>query len=196
MTNVFIIIVGQILQIDPLQEEESAILSSVHRRPGVIILGQNTYCKAKITNELFGRTIFPDFDSSDEFKKYRTVKFKFGENLKISLELPDDYSLAEDLEAYNGPWNTIPRKDLGIADHEGSDSANGNAVLGVSFNHQVLRSGSVVVVGSSNMPFEESVKRCIEDISPIIVYAFYREDLSTRVGTSIVHIFISLILIQ
>lgn len=185
--HVYSFSIGQILQIDSLHDEEAAILSSAYKCPGIIILGQNQYCKAKVANEIFGRTIFPDFDSSDENKKYRTVRFMYGENLKINLEL-NDFSLAEDLEAYNGPWNTIPRRDLGIAEDEASDSACGSAVLSVSLNHQILRYGSVVVVASSNMPFEESLKRSIKDISPIIVYAFQKEELSTKVSVVLPHL--------
>lgn len=154
-------------------------MSSAHKTPGIVIFGQNQYCKAKVVNELFGRTIFPDFNATDENKRYRTVKFKYGENLKINLELPNDYALAEDLEAYNGPWNTIPRKDLGISDNE--DSAMGAALLWVSFNHQILRSGALIVVSASNTAFEEEVRRCVEGISPILIYAFQREEFSTKV---------------
>lgn len=156
-------------------------MTSAHRQPGIVILGQNHYCKAKVVNEIFGRTIVPDFDTSDDSKKYRTVRFKYGENLKINLELPNDYSLVEHLEADQGPWNTIPRKDLSVSGTDSSDIAMGLAVLGVSFNHQILRSGCVVVMSASNAPFEEEIRRCIEDISPILVYAFQREELSTRV---------------
>ena len=111
------------------------------------------------------------------------VRFRYGENLCINLEVPGDYSLAENLEAYNGPWNTIPHKDLHIKD-DVVDSAAGAASLEVTFNHQLLRNGCTLVVAASNTGFEEELKRCIEGISPIIIYGFHAELLETKVCSS------------
>lgn len=162
-----------------LHEEEEEILSTADKLPGIVILGQNEYCKSRVVNELFGRTIFPAFDSNDNDRKYRTVRFKYGENLCINLELPDDFTLAQNLEAYNGPWNTIPHKDLEVSENE--DCAVGTAVLEVSFNHQLLRYGCTLLVAASNMPFEEVLRRCIDNISPILIYAFHSESFTTEV---------------
>ena len=169
------------MSLDGLHEEEEEILSTADKLPGIVVLGQNEYCKSRIVNELFQRTIFPSFDPNDNDKQYRTVRFKYGENLCINLELPDEYTLVENLEAYNGAWNTIPHKDLEIAVGDKMDTAMGSAVLDVSFNHQLLRYGCTLVVSASNAVFEEELKRCIENISPIFIYAFHTESFSTTV---------------
>ncbi|XP_053377594.1 dual serine/threonine and tyrosine protein kinase-like isoform X2 [Mercenaria mercenaria] len=171
---------GPLVSLEVLHEEEEEILSTADKLPGIVVLGQNEYCKSRIVNELFQRTIFPTFDPNDNDRRYRTVRFRYGDNLCINLELPGEYSLAENLEAYNGPWNTIPRKDLEISENEEPDSAVGTAVLEVSFNHQLLRYGCTLVVAASNVLFEEEVKRCIENISPILIYAFHTESLTTK----------------
>lgn len=169
------------MSIEVLQEEEEEILSAADKFPGIVILGQNEYCKSRVVNEIFGRTIFPTFDSNDNDRRYRTVRFKYGENLCINLELPGDYSLAENLEAYNGPWNTIPHKDIEISENEELDSAVGTAVLEVTFNNQLLRYGCTLMVSASNMPFDKELRRCTENISPIFVYAFHTESFTTKV---------------
>ncbi|XP_060555763.1 dual serine/threonine and tyrosine protein kinase-like isoform X3 [Ruditapes philippinarum] len=172
---------GPLLPLEVLHEEEEEILSTADKLPGIVVLGQNEYCKSRIVNELFQRTIFPTFDSNDNDNRYRTVRFKYGENLCINLELPDDeYALAENLEAYKGPWNTIPHKDLEISVNDKSDSAMGSAVLEVKFNHQLLRYGCTLVVAASNISFEEELKRCTENIAPVIIYAFHTESFSTK----------------
>ena len=173
--------IPELLSSEMLQDEESEILSTAHKHPGILVLGQNENCKSKVVNEIFGRTIFPSFDKADNNNKYRTVRFKFGENLCVNLELPNDYSLAEDLEAYQGPWNTIPHRDLAITDAASSETAIGSAVLEVSFNHQILRNGCTMIVTGSNLIFEEEIRRCLENISPVIIYAFEDDKFSTQV---------------
>ena len=164
-----------------LREEESEVLCTSQKQPGIVILGQNAYCKSKVVNEVFNRTIFPTFDSSDDKSKYRMVRFKHGENLSVSLALPGDYALVENLEAYNGPWNTVPRKDLEVDVDETCDSAHGAAVLEVSVNHQLLRFGCAVIVSECNSADSVNIARCVENISPVLVYAFQTDSLSTKV---------------
>ncbi|XP_053377441.1 dual serine/threonine and tyrosine protein kinase-like isoform X2 [Mercenaria mercenaria] len=171
---------GPLVSLEVLHEAVEEILSSADKLPGIVVLGQNEYCKSQMVNELFQRTIFPTFYPNDIERRYRTVRFKYGENLCINLELPDEYSLAENLEAYKSPWNTIPRKDLEISENEEPDSAVGTAVLEVSFNHQLLRCGCTLVVAASNVLFEEELKRCMENISPILIYAFHTESFTTK----------------
>ncbi|KAL4226711.1 hypothetical protein ACF0H5_014691 [Mactra antiquata] len=171
---------GKLLSVELLQDEEEEILSAAENYPGIVVLGQNEFCKSQIVNELFGRTIFPSFDPHDNKKRYRTVRFKYGENLCINLELPDEYSLVENLEAYKGPWNTIPHRDLEIDDKEDAHSAISSAVLEVSFNHQMLRNGCTLVVSGSKAPFEDEIKTCIDRLAPIFIYAFCTESLSTK----------------
>ena len=171
----------QMFTVELLQEEESEVLCTSQKQPGIVILGQNAYCKSKVVNEVFNRFILPTLNSSDDKTKYRMVRFKHGENLSISLALPGDYALVENLEAYNGPWNTVPQRDLEVACDENSDSANGAAVLEVSVNHQLLRFGCTVIVSECNNIGPTNITRCIENISPILVYAFQTDSLSTKV---------------
>ncbi|WAR26949.1 DUSTY-like protein [Mya arenaria] len=171
---------NELLNIEMLQEEESEILSTTHKHPGILVLGQNEECKSRVVNEIFGRTIFPNFEGSEDGKQYRTVRFKYGDDLRVNLELPNDYSLLEELEAYKGPWNTIPHRDLELSAETESNTANGTAVLEVSFNHQLLRNGCTLIVAGTNQPFDEEVKRCIENVSPVLVYAFQSEKLSSQ----------------
>ncbi|KAL3852843.1 hypothetical protein ACJMK2_016456 [Sinanodonta woodiana] len=172
---------GQLFSFELMREEEEEILSTAEKPPGIIILGENVYCKAFIVNEIFNRTIFPSFDDSDKSQQFRMVRFKHGENLCISLALPDDYALVDNLEAYNGPWNTIPRKDLQMADSSQRDAADVAAILEVSFNHQILRQGCAVLVSGSNHEKElEQVLSSMETVSPILLYAFQSETLAEQ----------------
>ncbi|XP_052234195.1 dual serine/threonine and tyrosine protein kinase-like isoform X1 [Dreissena polymorpha] len=165
---------------DLVSGEEGKILSVAHKQPGILVLGQNQYCKAKIVNEIFNRTIFPNFEGTTDTTKCRTVRFKNGENISLSLEVPGGFTLPANLEAYNGPWNTIPRKDLEVSENESASSDMGMAILEVSFNHQLLRNDCTLVVAGTSIPFEDEIKRCIEHMSPIVVYAFQAEQLSSK----------------
>ena len=175
--------------VELLQEEESEVLCTSQKQPGIVILGQNAYCKSKVVNEIFKRTIFPTFDNTDDKTKFRMVRFKHGDNLSVSLALPGDYALLETLEGHNGPWNTIPRKDLEFQNEEDCDTAHGAAVLEVSVNHQLLRFGCVVVVSECNTTDPGQVTRCIENLSPILVYAFQSDALTTKVCIICVYVF-------
>ena len=167
--------------VELLQEEEAEILCTSQKQPGIVVLGQNAYCKSRIVNEIFNRTIFPTFDNTDDKTKYRMVRFKYGENLSVSLALPGDYALMDNLEAHNGPWNTIPRKDLEFDSEDNCDNAHGAAVLEVTVNHQLLRFGCTVVVSECNSVDTGQVARCMENISPVLMYAFQTDSLTTQV---------------
>lgn len=158
---------------------------SIAQKPlGIIVLGQNAYCKSKIVNSIFNRTIFPTFDETDNEGNFRLVRFKFGDNLSISLALPDDYDLVNNLEAYKGPWNTIPRKDIEIESNDESDSALDSAVLEVSFNHVLLRQGTRVIVAPSvkGQDTEEIYLKCFDGVSPILIYGYQTETLTQKVS--------------
>jgi len=169
-----------------LREEEQEVLSTARKPPGIIVFGQNAHCKTKIVNELFSRNIFPSFDEKDNNGNYRMIQFTFGSHLSIALSLPDGYDLAENLEAYNTQWSTIPMNDMEIKTGENSNRAEDGAVLEVSLNHSILRQGVRVVVTptccDSGQDLAETYSKCCEKISPIIVYAFETDSLSSNVG--------------
>ncbi|KAL5015303.1 hypothetical protein ScPMuIL_009573 [Solemya velum] len=173
---------AHLINAELLQEEEAEIISTANKPPGIVVFGQNAYVKCRITNEIFGRKILPDLVVSDHDSSYRMVYFRHGDTLSISLALPDDYGLVDHLEAYNAPWNTVPQKDIEVQEDEKEDLARGTAVLEVSINHSLLHLGGQVIVSPSNHggKLEEIIRKCTENVSPILVYAFQTETLSAQ----------------
>ncbi|XP_046354627.2 dual serine/threonine and tyrosine protein kinase-like [Haliotis rufescens] len=169
----------QIVTAELLKEEESEVLSVIEKPQTIIVLGQTPYAKSRIVNELFNKAIFPSLDERDNDSKFRMVRFRRGDTLSVSLSLPDDYDLVDNLEAYNGPWNTIPKNDLELLDNGGTDVANGTAVLEVTINHPLLRFGSQLVVAPSKYgdSVEAVLQKCVEDATPLLVYGFVTEHL-------------------
>lgn len=175
---------GQLFTVELLQEEEEEVLSTATKPPGIVILGQNVYTKARLTNEIFNRNLFPlEFSESDKHGNYRMVRFKHGHNLSVSLQLPDDYDLVDNLESYKGPWKTIPRRDIEINDNEIGDTALGQAVLEVNLNHVLLRHGARVIVSPSavNCDIRKVYTDCVEEVSPILIYCYEDEVLPEKV---------------
>ncbi|KAK3104050.1 hypothetical protein FSP39_024020 [Pinctada imbricata] len=173
---------GQLFTVELLQEEEEEVLATATKPPGIIVLGQNIYTKSRLVNEIFNRKIFPSFDEKDDGGNYRLVRFKHGNNLSISLGLPGDYDLVDNLEAYNikGSWTTIPKNDVLIKDFDTSDVALTSATLEVSLNHVLLRNGTVVVVVPSIKEGDISniIEVCLHDVSPILLYGYETDSLS------------------
>lgn len=175
--------VGQLFMVELLQEEEEEVLSTATKPPGIVILGQNIYTKARLINEIFNRNLFPlEFSESEKNGNYRSVRFKHGHNLSVSLQLPDDYDLVDNLESYKGPWKTIPRKDLEINDNEVGDPALGLAVLEVNLNHVLLRHGARVIVSPSspNCDIRKVYTDCVQEVSPILIYCYEDEVLPEK----------------
>ncbi|XP_056000282.1 dual serine/threonine and tyrosine protein kinase-like isoform X4 [Ostrea edulis] len=175
--------VGQLFTVELLQEEEQEVLSTATKPPGIVILGQNIYTKGRLINEIFNRTLFPvDFTESEKHANYRMVRFKHGHNLSVSLQLPDDYDLVDNLESYKGPWKTIPRKDLEINDNEIGDTALSLALLEVNLNHVLLRHGARVIVSPSapHCDIRKVYADCVEEVSPIILYCYEDEILPEK----------------
>lgn len=148
------------------------------------MFGQNAYCKARVINEIFNREIFPTHKENNVC--YRMVHFKYGDKLSAGLSLPDGYDLAENLEAYNGTWSTIPRKDLELFNEEKGDKIQDTAVLEVTLNHSLLRKGSGMLVTPSLKNLDEDLEhiytKCCEKVSPVLVYAFSSTFLTKNVG--------------
>lgn len=177
-------LLGQLFMVELLQEEEAEVLSTATKPPGIVILGQNIYTKARLINEIFNRNLFPlEFSESEKNGNYRSVQFKHGHNLSVSLQLPDDYDLVDNLESYKGPWKTIPRKDLEINDNEIGDPALGLAVLEVNLNHVLLRHGARVIVSPSspNCDIRNVYLDCVQEVSPILIYCYEDEVLPEKV---------------
>ena len=159
------------------------------------MLGQNIYTKSRLVNEIFNRKIFPSFDEKDDGGNYRLVRFKHGNNLSISLGLPGDYDLVDNLEAYNikGSWTTIPKNDLLIKDFDTSDVALTSATLEVSLNHVLLRNGTVVVVVPSIKEGDISniIEVCLHDVSPILLYGYETDTLTDTVCIKIIFLYVA-----
>lgn len=62
--------VGQLFMVELLQEEEEEVLSTATKPPGIVILGQNIYTKARLINEIFNRNLFP-LEFSESEKKWQ-----------------------------------------------------------------------------------------------------------------------------
>ncbi|XP_021344810.1 dual serine/threonine and tyrosine protein kinase-like [Mizuhopecten yessoensis] len=173
---------GQLFSAELLQEEEQEILATARKPPGIVIFGQNAYCKSCVVNEIFSRNIFPRFENGDINGNNRMVQFKYGSNLSVGLSLPDGYDLAENLEAYKRPWSTIPIEDIEISENPSLDGANGTAVLEVSINHSMLRHGAKVIVSpsmnDSGSDLEQKYSKCCEKVSPILLFAFQTQELT------------------
>ncbi|XP_062594539.1 dual serine/threonine and tyrosine protein kinase-like isoform X3 [Saccostrea cucullata] len=175
--------VGQLFTVELLQEEEEEVMSTATKPPGIVILGQNIYTKGRLINEIFNRSLFPlEYSESEKNGNYRMVRFKHGHNLSVSLQLPDDYDLVDNLESYKGPWKTIPRKDLEINDNEIGDTALGLALLEVNLNHVLLRHGARVIVSPSspNCDIRRVYTDCVEEVSPILIYCYEDETLPEK----------------
>ncbi|CAG5122105.1 unnamed protein product, partial [Candidula unifasciata] len=168
----------QIISAELLKEEATEIASIIDHPPTIIIFGQTAYAKSRIVNELFNKNVFPLLEETSNVKM-RMVRIYHGSTNTVSLTLPDDYDLVDNLEAYNGHWITIPQTDLEIHD---KDNANDLAVMEVTQNHQLLRLGAQVVVSpsASEDQVAEIIQQCTENATPIIIYGF-ASDLLTEV---------------
>lgn len=165
----------------------------IQRPLTIVVFGQNPYAKSRIVNELFGKAVLPDLEedagSGDcDTVRLRMVRFKHGETPTVSLTLPEDYDLVDTLEADNGPWYTIPRRDLVVLDSDvasgkGGDYARGIACLEVTQNHQLLRFSTQVVVAPSDPEVltEEVVKKCVGNNPSVLVYGFATDQLTDKV---------------
>lgn len=175
----------QIIQAVLLQEEESEIAHTVERPPTIVVFGQTPYAKARIVNELFSKKVLPSLENEESDLRLRMVRFKLGDISTVSLALPDDYDLVDTLEADNGPWHTIPSRDLVISDNHNrveGDNARGMAHLEVTQNHPLLRYGTHIVVAPS-VPqglTEDLVKQCVNHVPSIIVYGFASDQLHEK----------------
>lgn len=175
----FSVFPGSLFKAELLREEEQEILDIAQRPPGIVILGQNSYSKFKIVNEIFNNGIFPviNYAGNDDLP-FRMVRFKHGESLSYSLALPDDYEIVDHLDAYKEQSKTVPLKDLQI---HSADKASDSAILEISYNHVILRQGAQIIVAPSLGDISKVYKTCTESVSPILVYSF-SEDLSDEVS--------------
>ncbi|CAL1546423.1 unnamed protein product [Lymnaea stagnalis] len=171
----------QVISAELLKEEESEIVSVIKHPPTIIVFGQTSYAKSRIVNELFNKNVFPSLEEHSDVK-LRMVRIYHGNTNTVSLTLPDDFDLVDNLEAYNGPWNTIPKADLEVPYGDNTDNASGLAVMEVTQNDPLLRFGTHVVVSPSHQEdrFEEVVQKCLEKATPILIYGF-ASDLLTEV---------------
>ncbi|CAC5365314.1 DSTYK [Mytilus coruscus] len=166
---------GSLFKAELLREEEQEILDIAQRPPGIVILGQNSYSKFKIVNEIFNNGIFPVINSAGhDDLPFRMVRFRHGESLSYSLALPDDYEIVDHLDAYREQSKTVPLKDLQI---HSADKASDSAILEISYNHVILRQGAQIIVAPSHGEINKVYKTCTESVSPILVYSF-SDDLS------------------
>ncbi|RUS75378.1 hypothetical protein EGW08_016868 [Elysia chlorotica] len=172
---------NQIVSAELLKEEELAITSVIEYPPTFVIFGQSPYAKSRIVNELFNKDVFPSLEEDSDIR-LRMVRFYHGDKNTVCLTLPDDFDLVDNLEAYNGPWVTIPQSDLEVPSKSSSDEASGLAVMEVTQNHPLLRYGVQVIVSPSHQPdqFEEVVNKCIEYATPILIFGFTSDRLSEQ----------------
>ena len=168
-----------------MSEEENEVTAAIEYHPTVIVFGQNAYAKSRIVNELFNNKLFPPLENNSDMK-LRMVRILHGKTNTVRLTMPDDYDLMENLEAYNGPWKTIPLADLELSDDSKNDGANGLAVLEVTQDHPMLRyCRSQVIVSPSRQStdqFEDILKQCTDNSTPIYIYAFANNFLSEEVS--------------
>lgn len=174
---------AQIVHAELLKEEESEITSVIEHPVTIIIFGQTPYAKSRIVNELFNKNVFPSLEEHSNVK-IRMVRIYHGNTNTVSLTLPDDYDLVDNLEAYNSPWITIPQTDLEVPEKDKADAASGLAVMEVTQNHPLLRFGTHIVVSPSSHEdqFEEAVRRCTGNATPVIIYGFASDMLTEVVG--------------
>ncbi|XP_064606414.1 dual serine/threonine and tyrosine protein kinase-like [Liolophura sinensis] len=172
----------QIITAELLREEEAEVVGTTEKPPCIVLFGQSASAKGRAINELFNRNILPAFGEADNAASFRMVRFKYGSSPSVSLSLPDDYSLVHVMEAYKGPWQCIPRGDLELSEDEKYDHAKGSAVLDVTLNHPLLRTGAQVVMSPCNHggDAEEVIKACLQGVSAILMYAFSSEQLTKK----------------
>lgn len=176
----------QIVTVELLREEESELVQITQRSLTIVIFGQNPYVKSRIVNELFSKSVLPTLeDDTLSIIRLRMVRFKHGDTPTISLTLPEDYDLVESLEADNGPWHTVPRKDLIVLDSDaetGGDYARVIACLEVTQNHPLLRFNTQVVVAPNGPEAmtEEVVQKCVGNTPSVLVYGFASDQLNDR----------------
>ncbi|XP_064632295.1 dual serine/threonine and tyrosine protein kinase-like isoform X2 [Lineus longissimus] len=176
----------QLVSADVTQQEQEEIESITERPPCIVVLGQTVYAKAFIVNELFNQTLLPIIDREQNTDKisWRMVRFKYGTKLNVSLCLPGSYELVDNLAAYRQKWRTLPRQDLELSDDERKDPAKGVAILEVTLNHPLLKDGAEVVMSAWNADLEgnveQTLKKCSEDVLPILIYAIGNDKLSAK----------------
>lgn len=176
----------QIVTAELLKEEESEITQIIEKPPTIVVFGQNAYTKSRIINELFGKAVLPchEEDASADLRQ-RMVCFKHGQTPSVSLTLPEDYDLVDTLEADNGPWHTIPRRDLVVSEIDagsGGDYARGIACLEVKQSHTLLRYGTHIVISPSSPEgmSEEVVRKCLGQSPAIIIYGLASDQLCDK----------------
>ena len=180
----FLVVLVQSLIAELCEDEDEQIKSIVRKPPCLVVFGQTLYAKAFLVNEIFNKTILPQAEG-DEGKRWRMVRFRYGDHQNISLSLPGSYELVDNLQAYSGPWQTVPLEDLEVAssDLEGSDCAKGNAVLEVRLPHHLLKESGQVVVSQWNVGTVDQVyNKSVKDVVPVVVYVISRDKLSDKVS--------------
>lgn len=173
---------------DILKEENTELDSILSQPPCFVVIGQTCYAKACVVNELFGQTIIPPVDDQQFGKKWRMVRFRYGEQKAMGLSLPNSYELVDNLAAYSRPWKTIPSEDLEVYESDtaenGDDAAKKSAVLEVSLKHALLQNHTKVVMAPCNHAngVKEVMEECLEGVLPIVIYAIGFRKLQDKVG--------------
>jgi len=172
----------QIIQAELLAEEENEVTNIYNHPATIAIFGQTAYAKARIANELLGKPLFPQLSSSSKVR-LRSVHIVYGKSNNVTLTLPDDYEICENLEAYKSPWVTLPLADLELQDE--SESAKSHAILHATQDHPMLRMGAEIYVSRTGGPsqsedFATVVKQCVSGTTPVLVYGVSENFLSEQ----------------
>ncbi|XP_076332963.1 dual serine/threonine and tyrosine protein kinase-like isoform X2 [Tachypleus tridentatus] len=164
--------------------DEDFIQKIIDQHLGIIILGQNCWAKASVVNELFGQSLLPtlppNHNIEEEQCSWRMVRLSYGVQTKISLALSNNYELVENL--VEQPWHTVPRANLEVRkDHKENPELN-TAVLEISLNHHLLWNDVEVIVSPSNHnnQFSQMYNRCIEGLTPIVIYCIKDNSLTEK----------------
>ena len=175
----------QIVSAELSEDEEREIATQTNRVPSIVILGQSSYAKAYVTNEIFSQNVLPLHTTNN---RWRNVMFKYGPRSSLSLQLPNSYELVDRRSVSTKPWSTVPIEDLIITEEDlNNDRALEKAMLEVKLKHDLLREGGLVTVaqGSNSAHGQEGVmeiySKCTDNVIPVIIYAIGQPLLSQQV---------------
>ncbi|KAM9321423.1 dual serine/threonine and tyrosine protein kinase [Gastrophryne carolinensis] len=172
---------GQLHSIAFPRQEEDYLKLIVRCRPCIFVLGQNCNGRSKVLNALLGDSLLPVGVCCDPATcKRRRIRFRHGKQTLVSLALPEQYELVQQLVAHKGKWETIPKEDLDVQVDE-EDPAHRLAELEVTLPHQLLQDVDVVVSPCWGFHSESTtLEDYVDHVQSVIIYALSSDILTAQ----------------
>ena len=160
--------------------EEDDIHSIVKQQPCLIILGQTSYARALIVNEVLGQNILP-VENYDEQAVWRGINFAYGEATIISLSLAESYELVDNLSTPHGTNIRVSAEDLEVTAQEAEDEA---PFMEIRLHNPLLHDGGLVRVmptWTSKLTLTNLYQKLARGVVPVVIYGVSHNCLSNEV---------------